>query len=109
MLNQAVNEQGLSDLLGRVIVDFGGAHMAPLVLIGDRLGLYRALATHGPLMSTQPAARTETHERYVREWLNAHAASGYAAYDAETGRYWLRPEQELVFADEDGPAFLAAG
>ena len=71
----AIDEQKLHDLLGRAIVDFGGVHIASLVLIGDRLGLYRALASYGALTSTELAARTETHERYVREWLNAQAAS----------------------------------
>jgi SAM-dependent methyltransferase len=106
MLTSAINEQLLNDLLGRVVVDFGGASMAPLVLIGDRLGLYRALADHGPLTSAQLATHTKTHERYVREWLNAHAASGYISYDAEKGRYSLSPEQEMVFSNEDGPAFI---
>ena len=80
--------------------------IAPLVVIGDRLGLYRALATDGPLTSAELAARTGTAERYVREWLNAQAASGYVTYHAESGRYSLTPEQALAFADEDGPAFI---
>lgn len=106
MLTRTVDEQALHELLGRVVVDFGGASMAPLVLIGDRLGLYRALGDRGPVTSAQLAAATGTHERYVREWLNAHAASGYVTYDPETGRYSLSPEQELAFAKEDGPAFI---
>jgi SAM-dependent methyltransferase len=106
MPSTAINEQALNDLLGRAIVDFGGASIAPLVLIGDRLGLYRALASQGAMTSTQLATHTETSERYVREWLNAQAASGYVSYDAETGRYSLSPEQSLAFANEDGPAFI---
>ncbi len=80
-----IDEQKLHDLLGRAIVDFGGVHISALVLIGDRLGLYRALASYGALTSTELAARTETNERYVREWLNAQAASHYLTYDPQTG------------------------
>ena len=105
-MNTAVNESRLNDLVERAIVDFGAVHNAPLVLIGDRLGLYRALAKHGALTPAALAAATETHERYVREWLNAQAASGYIDYHPASGRYELTVEQALLFADENGPAFL---
>ena len=81
-MTTTIDEHKLNDLLGRAIVDFGAVSIAPLVLIGDRLGLYRALASDGPLTSVELAARTETNERYVREWLNAQAASGYVRYHA---------------------------
>src|SRR5688500_7083325 len=106
MQTSTINEHALHDLLGRTIVDFGGCSMAPLVVIGDRLGLYRELAARGPLSSTELAAGTKTHERYVREWSNAQAASGYVTYDAQTGRYSMTPEQALLFAQEDSPAFI---
>lgn len=102
----ALNEDRLNELLGRVVVDFGATSIATLVLIGDRLGLFRALASDGPFTSTELAERTQTAERYVREWLNAQAASGYVTYDAQTGRYSMTSEQALVFAEEEGPAFL---
>ncbi len=102
----SIDESRLHDLLGRAIVDFGAVSIAPLVLIGDRLGLYRALASDGPATTAELAARTGTHERYVREWLNAQAASGYVRYRADEGRYELTPEQTLAFADEDSPAFI---
>jgi 2-polyprenyl-3-methyl-5-hydroxy-6-metoxy-1,4-benzoquinol methylase len=105
----ALDEHKLEELLGRTIVDFGATSTASLVVIGDRLGLYRALASDGPFTSTELANRTETAERYVREWLNANAASGYVSYDPETGRYSMTPEQALVFAEEDGPAFIVGG
>jgi SAM-dependent methyltransferase len=105
----ALDQNRLHELLGRIIVDFGGASMAPLVLIGDRLGLYRALADHGPMTSAGLAQRTKAHERYVREWLNAHAASGYVTYHPESGQYSLSPEQSLAFAVENGPAFMVGG
>jgi SAM-dependent methyltransferase len=106
MQASTIDEQKLNDLLGRTIVDFGGCSMAPLVVIGDKLGLYRALRLHGPLTTTELASRTKTHERYVREWSNAQAASGYVEYDPLTGRYSMTPEQALLFADEDSPAFI---
>ena len=105
-MNPEVNEQKLHDLLNRAIVDFGGASIAPLVVIGDRLGLYRALAHEGPATSLELAERTDTSERYVREWLNAQAASGYVQYLPASGRYGLTPEQTLVFANDDSPAFF---
>lgn len=104
--NQAINQDKLFDLLGRAIVDFGGASITPLVLIGDQLGLYKALVQHGPSTSAELAAHTATHERYVREWLNAQAASGYVNYLADTGRYVMTPEQGAAFADEDSPVFV---
>lgn len=69
-----IDEGRLNELMGRVLTDFGAAYLAPLVVIGDRRGLYRALARIGPCTSAELAAQTNTAERYVREWLNAHAA-----------------------------------
>ena len=108
-MTTSIDESKLQDLLGRAIVDVGAVSIAPLVLIGDRLGLYRALAEAGPLTPAQLASRTETHERYVREWLNAQAASGYVHYEPGTGRYELTPEQALAFADDSSPAFIVGG
>jgi SAM-dependent methyltransferase len=104
-----VDETKLHDLLGRSITDFGATSMAPLVVIGDRLGLYRALAAGGAQTSTELAARTGTRERYVREWLNANAASGYVTYLPATGHYELSAEQAMLFAEEDSPAFIVGG
>ncbi|HEX4945274.1 MAG TPA: SAM-dependent methyltransferase, partial [Blastocatellia bacterium] len=73
----AVNEDKLNQLLGRFVTDFGAAFHAGLVVIGERLRLYKALAEAGPLTSGELAERTDTNERYVREWLNAQAAGGY--------------------------------
>lgn len=105
----AVDEAKLEELMGRVLVDFGAAYLAPLVVIGDRLGLYRALAKSGPSTSAELASATGTAERYVREWLNAHAASHYVVYDAKEGRYSLTPEQAMVFAQEDSPTLITGG
>jgi SAM-dependent methyltransferase len=104
-----IDQQKLHDLLGRAIGDFGGTFHSSLVVIGDRLGLYKALAGADPLTSAELAARTGTAERYVREWLNAQAAGGYVDYDPASGRYRLSPEQALLLADETSPVFFVGG
>ncbi len=86
--------------------ELGAAYYAPLIVIGDRIGLYEALADDGPLLPAELAERTDTAEPYVAEWLAAGAAGGYVTYDPETGRYSLTPEQVALLADEDSPAFL---
>ncbi|MBL8175904.1 MAG: methyltransferase domain-containing protein [Bryobacterales bacterium] len=79
---------------------------APLVVIGDKLGLYKAMGDGRPVTSHELAARTGTNERYVREWLNAQSASGYVVYDPATARYFMTPEQAMLLANPDSPAFL---
>ncbi len=103
----AVDADRLNAFLGRMLGDMGATANAALVLVGDRLGLFKALAAAGPLTSAALAHRTGTAERYVREWLAAQAASGYVAYEAATETFRLEPEQAEVFANEEGPAFLA--
>jgi hypothetical protein len=102
----AVEQEKLSQFLGAAIHDMGAAMHAPLVLLGDRLGLYKAMAGAGELTSNELAARTGLDERYVREWLNANAASGYVAYNASSRAYSLTPEQEMTLALDDSPVFL---
>ena len=102
----AVDETKLNDFLGRAVSDFGAAMQAALIGVGDQLGLFKALASAGPMTPAELAKRTETHERYVREWLNSMAAGGYAVYDAKTKRYSLTEEQAFALANEDSPAFL---
>lgn len=101
-----LNQDRLDAFLGQLMADLGAAGSAVLVVVGDRLGLYRGLAEHGPCNSQALAAATGTAERYVREWLAAQAAAQYVSYDPGTGEYWLKPEQSAVFVDEGGPAFL---
>lgn len=79
---------------------------AALIVIGDKLGLYKAMSGAGPVTSAELAAKTGTAERYVREWLAAQAAGGFVVYDAATARYILPPEQALALADESSPVFL---
>jgi SAM-dependent methyltransferase len=92
--------------MGRAVGDIGSGISAALVMIGDKLGLYKAMAAAGPVTPAELAARTETTERYVREWLNNQAAGGYVGYDAATRKYSLSPEQAMALADETSPAFL---
>lgn len=102
----SINEEKLNRLLERTISDFGATWHAPLVVIGDRLGLYRALAERGPQTSVELADHTGTHERYVREWLRSQSAGGYVDYDPDTDRYQMSEEQIAVLVDEDSPTFL---
>src|SRR5476651_770901 len=101
-----VNPDRLNTFIGKMLGDVGAAMNASLMLIGDKLGLYRTLATKGPLTSAELAQATNTGERYVREWLSAQAASGYVDYDAVSGKFSMAPEQALVFGDEDSPVFM---
>ena len=99
----------LEPLLGTIVNELGAAANASLVLTGERLGLWRALAEGGPLTSAELAATTGTWERYVREWLASQACSGFVTYDAATDRFSLSPEQAAVFADEDSPVSMTGG
>jgi SAM-dependent methyltransferase len=101
-----IDEAKLNAFMGRAVGDMGAAMHAVLILLGDRLGLYKAMANSSPVTPAELAARTGTTERYVREWLNANAASGYVTYDAATSTYMLPPEQALALAVDDSPAFL---
>ena len=102
----AINEDKLNAFMGQVVGELGATVNAGLIVIGDRLGLYKAMAQAGPVTSAGLAEKTGTAERYVREWLNAQAAGGFVEYDAKTHTYLLPPEQALALADEDSPAFV---
>jgi SAM-dependent methyltransferase len=98
--------QKLEQFVFRAVDEVGATLNAALVVMGDKLGLYRALAGSGPLTPAELAERTGTAERYVREWLNAQAAGGYVEYDAGTEAYTLPPEQAVALTDESSPAYL---
>jgi SAM-dependent methyltransferase len=102
----ALDPQKLERFVFRAVDEVGAALNAALVVMGDKLGLYRALAGAGGLTPAELAERTGTAERYVREWLSAQAAGGYVEYDAATGRYTLPPEQAVALTDESSPAYL---
>lgn len=97
-----LDENKLNDLLGRFVTDVGGAFHALSAVLGDRLGLYRALNTTMPATSEDVAAEARVAERYVREWLAGQAAGGYVTYDPTSGRYALTEEQAFLLADTDG-------
>ena len=102
----AINEGRLQEFVGRFAGDLGAALHQTTVLIGDKLGLYAAMSDGEPVTPGELAARTGTDERYVREWLCAQAASGYAEYDAGSERFFLTPEQAACLADPESPTFL---
>ena len=102
----AIDENKLNDFMSKAVGDMGAALSASLIAIGDRLGLYKAMANGGEITSQQLARRTGTAERYVREWLNAQAAAGYITYHPASGTYSLSPEQAFALASDDSPAYL---
>ncbi|WP_327090030.1 class I SAM-dependent methyltransferase [Nonomuraea sp. NBC_01738] len=101
----AVNEARLMEFVHRFVGDLGAAMAAGHIVLGDRLGLYRAMAA-GPLLPQELAERTGTAPRYVEEWLKGQAAGGYAEYDPATGRYFLTEEQAFALTDPDGAVFV---
>jgi SAM-dependent methyltransferase len=103
---QPVDQAKLDEFMGRFVGDLGAALSAALVVIGDRLGLYQAMADGEPVRPDQLAERTGTDARYVREWLSNQAASGYVGYDPGRDEFFLTPEQVFALAQEDSPAFV---
>jgi 2-polyprenyl-3-methyl-5-hydroxy-6-metoxy-1,4-benzoquinol methylase len=101
-----VDGDKLMQFVFNAVGEVGATLNAALVVMGDKLGLYRALAGAGALSPAELAERTGNAERYVREWLNAQAAGGYVTYDPESGRYTLPPEQTVALTDSDSPAYL---
>ncbi|MBY3068465.1 class I SAM-dependent methyltransferase [Rhizobium laguerreae] len=98
--------QKLDALVGRLVGDVGAAMSGALVVLGDKVGLFKAMADGTPMSVQDLAAKTGVKERYVREWLSAQAAADYIAYDEKTDRFSLTPEQAMVFAEENSPAFF---
>jgi SAM-dependent methyltransferase len=105
----AIDEALLMEFVGKAVGDLGSALTAGLVVVGDKLGLYKAMAHAGPLTPADLAAKTGTTERMVREWLNGQAASGDVTYDPATQRYELPDEQAEALANDDSPANVLGG
>jgi SAM-dependent methyltransferase len=105
-VEQTIDPAKLEQFVLGAVGEVGATLNTALVVIGDRLGLYRGLADGGPQTPEELAQRTGTAERYVREWLNAQAAGGYVAYDPDSGRYELPPEQAVALTEPDSPAYL---
>jgi SAM-dependent methyltransferase len=100
-----LNMDKLNAFVGQFVADLGAAVHTGMVVIGEKLGLYKALATE-PMTPAQLAADTKTDERYLREWLSSQAAGGYVTYDEKSGRFSLTQEQAFTLANEDSPAYL---
>jgi SAM-dependent methyltransferase len=105
-VEEQVDPQKLEQFVFGAVGEVGATLNAALVVMGDKLGLYRALAEGGAQNPAELASRASVAERYVREWLNAQAAGGYVAYDSETETYSLPPEQAVALTDSSSPAFL---
>jgi SAM-dependent methyltransferase len=101
-----LDEAKLEEFMGQFVSDFGATASAALVVVGDKLGLWKALHEAGPVTAGQLAGKTGCDERYLREWLSAMAASNYVAYDAADETFVLPPEQAMCFAIEDSPVYL---
>jgi len=101
-----VDMDKLNAFLGQFVGDLGAAVHTGMVVIGDKLGLYKTLANEGPLTSAQLSAKTKTDERYIREWLASQAAGGYITYNDATKEFSLSEEQKFTLADENSPAYL---
>ena len=104
--SQPLDQVKLHEFVMRAVGEMGAAMNAALIVIGDKLGLYKAMSGAGPMTSAELAKKTGTAERYVREWLASQAAGGFVTYDAASGKYTLPPEQALALADETSPVFL---
>ena len=104
---QTLDQTRIEAFAGQVATEVGAALNAALVTVGDQLGLYRAMADAQPVSARELAARTHTHERYVREWLNAQAAGGFVTYDSGEDSYTLPAEHAFILADESSPLAMA--
>ncbi len=102
-----INEEKLHQLLGKFVGDLGATMAAGTVVIGEKLGLYKAMGNpNEPVTAKELSDRTNTNERYIREWLNTQAAGGYVEYDAESDSYFLTDEQAFVLTNENSAAYL---
>lgn len=101
----AIDTEKLNSFLGRFVGDLGASVHSGMVVIGEKLGLYKALA-EGPVNSAELAAKTGTDERYVREWLSSQAAGGYVTYEEKTRKFSLSEEQAFTLANEESPAYI---
>lgn len=104
-----MNEAKLKTFVEQMVTDMAAAMSGVMTNIGHKLGFYKAMAGAGPLTPAQLAQKTNTHERYVLEWLNNQAAGGYVTYDPSSGTYELPDEQAMVLANPESPVFMAPG
>lgn len=102
----SIDNKKLEEFVMKSVGDMGSSLSALMILLGDRLGLYKALNEYGPLKSEELAQKTDTSERYIREWLASQAAADYISYDAASKKFTLSPENALVLAEENSPVFI---
>ena len=102
----SVDQDKLHQFVMKFVGDLGASFHGPSILIGEQLGLYKALAAGGALTPKDLALKTGTAERYIREWLSGQAASGYVNYDPATGKYMMSPEQVFALTNEDSPFYI---
>lgn len=96
----------LNEFMGKLVGDLGAMVSMGPMLIGEKLGLYKALATGGPMAPADLAKATNTNERYVQEWLCSQAASGFVEYDAASGKFSMTEEKALALAHENSPVYF---
>lgn len=101
-----IDEAKLNELAGKLVGELSAGYGGVMVSLGDKLGLYKAMAGSGPMNSQEVAKKTGCSERYVREWLNSQAAGGYILYHAKSATYELTPEQAVILADDTSPMFI---
>ena len=107
--SREINENKMNEFLGKVVGDFGASLSSSLAYLGQKLGLYQAIADAGTVTPSELATNTNTNERYVREWLINQAAGGYVDYDPATGQYSLSPEQAVALTDQNSPFYVGGG
>src|ERR1044072_110355 len=107
--SREINEEKMHQFLGKVVGDFGASLSSSLAYIGQKLGLYKALAADGGVAAAELEEKTDTNERCVREWLVNQASGGYVEYDAASGRYSLTPEQAVALTEEQSPFYVGGG
>jgi SAM-dependent methyltransferase len=106
MSSTSIDEAKLEEFMGKAVTDMGAIISAPLFVIGEKLGLYKAMAGAGPVSSQEVADKAGADERMVREWLRNQAAGGYVVYDQDSDRYTLPDEHALALADEESPFYI---
>lgn len=107
--SNSIDSKKLEEFVMKAVADMGSSLSAMMVMLGERLGLYKALQQKGPLTSEELSKATNTSERYIREWLASQAASGYLSYNPGDKKFSISPENAMVLADENSPTYLLGG
>ncbi len=108
-ISKEINEDKMQEFVGKVVGDFGASLSSMLGFIGQKLGLYKALADSDGMTPSELAAKTGTTERYVKEWLINQACGDYVQYDPASGKFSMLPEQAVALTDENSPFYVGGG